>query len=103
MPANFGAVFTNFSKFEGQYDYIILSSYIYDRYYAEPERYSEQIDIYEQIRAENILTAIFEPTPSANHLLDQLENILYFVKFRIGLTDQVRLNGPTIKIFKSTK
>ncbi len=100
MPTNFGAIFTNYTKFKGEYDYIILSSSIYGRYFAEPERYAEQIEIYEEIRSQNILLKRFEGYPVAKDALHRLENIVYFVQLRLGLTDKVRLGGPTIEIYK---
>lgn len=100
MPTNFGAIFTNLTKFKGEYDYIVLSSSIYDRYFAEPERYAEQIEIYDEIRSENILLKRFESYPVAKDTLNRLENIVYFVQLRLGLTNKVRLGGPTIEIYK---
>ena len=41
--------------------YIILSSYIYRRYYNENERYNDQVQLYERIKKENKLIVSFKP------------------------------------------
>ena len=103
LPTNFGAIFTNYTKFEGQYDYIILSSYVYGRYYAEPDQYAEQIELYDKIESNNILLKRFDGYPYAENTLERLENLIYFFKLRLGQTDMIRLGGPTIEIYQVPK
>ena len=103
LPTNFGAIFTNYTKFEGQYDYIILSSYVYGRYYAEPDQYAEQIELYDEIESNNILLKRFDGYPYAENTLERLENLFYFFKLRLGQTDMIRLGGPTIEIYQVPK
>ncbi len=81
-------------------NYILLSSTIYDRYFAEPERYQDAIAIYNEIRNSYPLIKTFTPYPKTEKTLGQLENILYFCKYRLGLTSEVRLSGPTIEIYQ---
>ena len=82
------------------YQYILLSSSIYDRYFAEPERYQEQISIYNEIRNSYELIKEFQPYPTAKSTIGQLENIIYFLKYRLGLTDEIRYSGPTLEMYR---
>ena len=93
-------LFDNFYEQVPNKDYIILSSTIYDRYFAEPDRYQDSIDIYNEIRHSFPLIKQYIPSPYEEGTLGQLENILYFIKFRLGLTDEVRYSGPTIEIYQ---
>ncbi len=43
------------------YDYVVASSYIYNRYFAEPERYPDEINFYNQLFATGALIKEFEP------------------------------------------
>ena len=93
-------IFSDFTGGVQDYQYIILSSSIFNRFYAEPERYQEEIRIYDEIRDEYVLIKEFQPYPTAVSLIDQLENISYFLKYRFGLTDEVRYSGPVLEIYQ---
>ncbi|MEI2750223.1 MAG: hypothetical protein V9E88_15870 [Ferruginibacter sp.] len=43
------------------YDYVVASSAIYDRYFAEPERYPDEIAFYNQLFATSALVKEFDP------------------------------------------
>lgn len=82
-------------------DYIVLSSNMYGRYFNEPERYSQQVENYKKIRAENKLLAEFSRSASVNkNLSDQFDTITYFIRCALGEDLPVRLTGPTIEIYQ---
>ena len=84
-------------------EYILLSSSMYGRYFAESERYQEYIRIYGEIRENNQIIKQYQPSPIATNTIGQIENIFYFLRFRFGLTDEIRYSGPTIKIYRITQ
>jgi hypothetical protein len=94
------SIFNEYTSQHPEKTYLILSSFMYNNFYKEPERYAEQIQIYNEIRSDNTLKKEFEPVPLARNTIDRLENIIYFIEFRLGLTNQIRLSGPTIKIYE---
>jgi len=85
---------------DNQYHYVILSSYMYDRFFAEPERYVDRIAFYNSIRENNRLIIEVEPTPPAKNLLGKLDDILFYVNNRLKLGVEDRFRGPTIQIFE---
>lgn len=84
-------------------EYIILSSYMFNRYFVEPDRYSEQIQVYNEIRDNHLLITEFQPEPEAQKVWDQIENILYYLRYRLGLTSETRYTGPIIEIYRIMK
>ena len=93
-------IFDDFYEKVPNKDFVLLSSIMYNRYFAEPERYQDSIDIYNEIRDSYPLIKQYIPSPYEEGTLGQLENILYFIKYRLGLTDEVRYSGPTIEIYQ---
>ncbi len=85
------------------YEYIILSSHMYYRYYNEPQRYHTEIQFYENIENEYPLLIAFEPEDEASGIFDRLDDIIYYIKYRLGLTSIVRYQGPTVNIFTVTE
>lgn len=84
-------------------EFIILSSFMFDRYFAEPERYAEQITFYESIRSDHRLIAKFKPTPEAENTLERLDDMLFYVKKRVNLEPEPRYKGPTIEIYQISR
>ncbi|MEL7656716.1 MAG: glycosyltransferase family 39 protein [Bacillota bacterium] len=81
-------------------DYIILSSNVYTRYTDEPERYTQQIENYKSIRAENELVAKYSAfTSDKKNFASKFDTIFYYLRRNIGSDSQVRLSGPTIEIY----
>lgn len=80
--------------------FIILSSFMYNRFFSEPDRYQEQVRVYNEIRDNNILLEKFEPEPENEKVTDHIETILYYFRYQMGLTDEIRSKGPTIEIYK---
>ena len=83
-------------------DFIVLSSEIYDRYEAEPERYVEKLAFYQSIRQNHLLIAEFTPTPAAQNTFERLDDILFYAQKRLKLTTEERYKGQTIQIFEFT-
>lgn len=81
-------------------DFIVLSSEIYARFEAEPERYAEKLAFYQSIRDDHALIAEFTPTPTAQNTLERLDDILFYVQKRLKLTTEERYKGQTIQIFE---
>lgn len=85
---------------KSEYDFIILSSQMYDRFFQEPERYQDEINIYKTIRNTYPLLMIFEPVPPAENVLDMIEQIRYLFRRSTGLPDIDPYRGPTIEIYQ---
>jgi hypothetical protein len=62
---------TRFSLSEGPLDaeYAVVSSAVYDRYFAEPDRYPREVDFYRRLFAEQQLVAEFGARAPLQHLL----------------------------------
>ena len=88
---------------EDQVEYVILSSQMNDRYFAEPEHYPDEIDFYENIRQENVLVIKFQPIPQLTGITDRLNEISYFIRKQWDnhLVDKIK--GPVIEIYKIRK
>jgi hypothetical protein len=83
-----------------EYDYVILSSVMFDRVYQSPLNYSGEVQAYNQIRnLERLLTRI-EPHPQANGVVDMLDDIALYFSQRLHFTTQVRYRGPVIEIYR---
>ena len=99
-PTFYKQIFDEYQNLDPQKEYIILSKPIYRRFYAEPERYFDEIQTYTAIRNDNQLIATFSPHPHPDNTISRIDNIYYFIKFRLGLTDEIRYNGPELEIYK---
>jgi len=82
------------------YDYVILSSAMFDRVYQSPLNYPDEEQAYDQIRDEKHLLTRIEPHPSANSIIDILDDMAHYFSKRLDLTTQVRYRGPTIEIYQ---
>lgn len=80
--------------------YIILSSYMYDRFYKEPERYENQVALYEDIRNTHVLIEKVKPTPRAANTIERIGDVLFYAKRLVLLSNQERYTGPTIEIYR---
>lgn len=85
-------------------EFIILSSNMYSRHYAEPDRYADQIAIYERIRAEQQLIAEFSQQDELPlSFLEEIEAVVTYVRRFLGEDLPLRLTGPTIQIYRVVK
>jgi len=80
-------------------DYVILSSRMYDRYYAEPKRYNKELNFYDSLQDENTLLISFEPELISSGIIERFEDILFYFRQRVKLTSNDRYDGPTIEIY----
>ena len=81
-------------------DYIILSSAMFGRYQNEPERYAEQVAVYQQIRQKNALVASFDPFPSPVTPGQQFDALRYFILWLARQPVEPRYSGPQILIYR---
>lgn len=95
-----GFIFEEYRNIPEGKEYIIISSRNYSRFYQEPERYQSQIQIYEDIRENNVLMAWFQPEPPPKNIFSRFEDIVYFIKFHLNLTSTEKYIGPTIEIYR---
>jgi hypothetical protein len=93
-------LFDEYQSSKEDYEYVILSSHMFGRYYAESERYQNEVLMYERIRNENELIKKFAPESPSESIIDRLDIIVYYLKSRFGLTEENRLKGPTIEIYE---
>lgn len=86
-----------FSEEQKDANYIILSSKMYDRYYAEPQKYAEQVAVYDAIAEQCGL--VFEILEKPNRQGDwACINVLNKILYGIHLKKN-DVQGPTIKIY----
>lgn len=78
--------------------YIILSSNMYNRYYAEPERYTLQVEMYDAIREQCELLCQFVPYGCKTSQWS-VQNIILRMKYIFG-NNNVYASGYTIQIYK---
>lgn len=97
MPGNF-----SFDSDFDSADYIILSSDMYDRYYAEPEKYPNQVAVYNSIRSKYKLIKEFSPTQPVSDvpLISWIDDVKYFAKELFNIPQPERYTGPVIQIYK---
>ena len=80
--------------------YAILSSLMYGRYFAEPERVPDKIAFYDALFQNASLIKEFQPEPQPKNFFERLDLITYYLSFSQGKTESTRFSGPTIKIYK---
>lgn len=80
--------------------HIVLSSYMYRRYFDEPNRYANEINFYQEIERNQELMEQFAPTPIPTNLRGKIDNIVYYFLRYFNTTRNDRYTGPIIKIFR---
>ena len=93
-------IFEEYKNQEEDFLYVILSSHMYERFYQEPERYAQELSVYESIRNENLLMARFEPDPPAEGFAEKVDDILFFARRSLNKTTIDRYRGPVIEIYQ---
>lgn len=99
-PNGFKTIFDEDFESNEDIHYIILSSLIYERYFAEPERYADEISFYNHIRHRHQLIMWFEPTPPAKHLFEKIDDLLFYAQHGGRGTMLDCYIGPTIEIYQ---
>lgn len=75
--------------------YVVISSYMEERYRAEPQRYASQVAVYDAVRAAGDVVAVIKPARPLSYRWDLLPR---WGADRIPLTGPVGDVGPTITI-----
>jgi len=95
--------------------YVILSSRMFERYYAEPERYADKISVYERVKREGIEIKAFlsddRPGTNATKTLKFKPSLRWFptlrtleAYFRVGRDERrTPLQGPEIFIYRISR
>jgi len=99
-PRYAGRIFDFNYNNPGQIRYVILSSNIYGRYEAEPDRYKTENDYYSGLRAEAILIAEFLPSMKPDKPWEQLIVTVDYFSNLVRGTKTTYTTGPTIQVFK---
>jgi len=86
-------------KNPGQTRYAILSSNMYGRYAAEPERYAIENEYYKGLRDSSTLIAEFTPSLKPSNTKEQVFIIIDYLSNLIKGTRTSFLTGPTIQIY----
>ena len=78
------------------FDYLAISSFMYDRAFEQPDKYADRVAFYQQLNREYPLVAVFYPrndgTP-APYALDDLDTPFWY----LFAYDRP---GPTVKVYK---
>jgi hypothetical protein len=99
-PRYAGRIFDFNYNNPGQIRYVILSSNIYGRYEAEPDRYKTENDYYSDLRAEATLIAEFLPSMKPDNPWEQLIVTVDYFSNLVRGTKTTYTTGPTIQVFK---
>lgn len=83
----------------GQTNYVLLSSNMYGRYEAEPERYALESGYYGSLRDAAILIGEFEPSTKPSSPEDQFMVLVDYLANLLKGTKTSNLTGPTIQIY----
>lgn len=78
--------------------YIALSSYMYERYISEPERFPAKADLYNGLMNQNKLIKKYEPAVPKYSAIDLL-NIAYSVEY-LRQIQKIHYSGPELTIYK---
>ena len=84
----------------GQIDYVILSSNMYGRFEAEPDRYTSENDYYADLRNSATLIGEFKSSPKPKNILEQLTVLGNYLNKKIIGTKTTFTKGPTIQIYQ---
>ena len=73
---------------------------MYDRYFSEKDRYINEVYFYQNIEQNQTLVEDFVPSPKPKNLLDELEDINFYILRYFKKNHDNRYTGPTIKIYE---
>lgn len=83
----------------GQTDFVILSSSMYGRFEAEPDRYTQENAYYADLRAKASLIAEFESSSKPQNPIEQLVTVGDYISNLIRGSKTTYTTGPTIQIY----
>lgn len=84
----------------GQTRYIILSSNMYGRFAAEPDRYLEENAFYANLREHAVKIAEFTPSSKPSNLSQKLRVISEYLQRLRDRSKPAFTTGPTIQVFR---
>lgn len=84
----------------GQTDFVILSSSMYGRFEAEPDRYTQENAYYAGLRAKASLIAEFESSSKPQNPIEQLVTVGDYISNLIRGSKTTSTTGPTIQIYQ---
>lgn len=79
--------------------YAVISSYNEDRFREDPQRYADEIDVYDRMRAEGDVLGVIEPFRPLSYRWDVLPQ---WGLHHVPLTGEVGATGPTLTIVDLT-
>lgn len=99
-PNNKNDVFSFDVTNPGEKEYLVLSSFMGDRYAAEPDRYVAENAFYAYVRSHLVLIEEFEPDPEPTLLIDQLKVVLEYINRQFRDSKPLLSSGPTLEIYR---
>jgi len=100
LPRNLRTIFKFDIDDPGNFQYVILSSFMYGRYEAEPERYIEENDFYERLRSDALLIAEFKPSEKPTNPKEQFTILVDYLTNLVSKTKTTNTTGPTIQLYR---
>lgn len=99
-PGNKNDIFAFDISNPGDKEYIVLSSFMGDRYAAEPDRYKAENTFYANIRSQLELVNVFQPDPEPALVIDQVKVIFEYLRRQITDSQSLLVTGPKLEIYK---
>lgn len=84
----------------GEKKYLVLSSFMGERFAAEPERYSAENAFYANARSHLTLVKAFQPDPEPKSVTDQVRVIIEYVKRQFSSSEAFFFTGPSLEIYR---
>ena len=100
LPRNLRTIFDFDLDNPGKVQFVILSSNMYRRYEAEPDRYASETAFYADLRAKASLLAEFGASPKPKNPLEQVHALGDYLLNLFWQTDTANTTGPTIQIYQ---
>ncbi len=100
LPRNLRTIFEFDLDNPGEIQYVILSSSMYGRFQAEPDRYASETAFYAEVRAKAFLIAEFEASPKPKSPSEQLHALGDYLVNLFRQTKTTYTTGPTIQIYQ---
>ena len=100
LPRNLRTIFEFDLDNPGGIQYVILSSSMYGRFQAEPDRYASETAFYAEVRAKASLIAEFKADPKPESPMEQLKALGDYLVNLFNQTKTTYTTGPTIQIYQ---
>lgn len=84
----------------GEKEYLVLSSFMGDRYAAEPDRYVAENVFYANVRSNLMLVKEFQADSEPTLIIDQLKVTFEYLNRQFRDSMPLFLSGPTLEIYK---